>query len=192
MSQMNEIKELLSLPKNVVITSHRNPDGDAIGSSLAMAHYLKKDNHYVKVLLPSEYPESLYWMEGIHDIIVYDSDEKEALAEIERAEVFFCLDFNSIDRIDKIGEAMLKNKDATVIMIDHHLYPEGFADYLISDPGASSTCEMVYTFINELGDRRRIDETIGNCLYTGIVTDTGSFKYSTSARLFRASSMVLP
>jgi phosphoesterase RecJ-like protein len=191
MTELKEIRDLLSLPKNVVITSHRNPDGDAVGSSLAMAHYLQKNNHHVKVILPSEYPENLYWMSGIHDILVHDTDENEVLPWIERAEVFFCLDFNSLDRIDKIGEAMLKNTDAKVVMIDHHLYPEGFADYVFSDPTASSTCELVHGFIKDIGDGALIDEEIGNCLYTGIVTDTGSFKYSTSARLFRVVAELL-
>ena len=191
MTSLSELKIFLSLPKNITITAHRNPDGDAVGASLALAHYLKKQNHDVSVVLPSEYPESLFWMKGIHDILVYDTEEKQALDKIERAELFFCLDFNSLDRIDKAGEAMLKNKNAKIVTIDHHLYPEGFSDLLISDPQASSTCEMIYTFITDLGDADLIDHTIGDCLYTGILTDTGSFKYSTSSRLFRVVADLL-
>jgi phosphoesterase RecJ-like protein len=185
MTSLPELKAFLSLPKNICIFSHRNPDGDAIGSALALGHYLKKHNHAITIVMPSEYPESLYWMQGIHDIVIYDTDEKPALEKIAQAELFFCLDFNSLDRIDKAGEAMLKNKHAKIVTIDHHLYPEGFSDIMISDTTASSTCELIYTFISDMGDLPLLDQTIGDCLYTGIITDTGSFKYSTSARLFR-------
>ena len=179
------MKSLLSRPQDIVILTHRNPDGDAIGSSLAMYHYLKSYGHTVYVISPSEYPEFLSWMPGIDDIVVYDADEERTQTLIERSSLAFCLDFNSLDRIDKVGELLSAQKDIQSIMIDHHLHPEGFATYTISNADASSTCEMVYEFILSLDDRSRITPTIADGIYTGILTDTGSFKYSTSAKLFR-------
>ncbi len=185
MDQQPEIKALLQIPKDVVIFTHRNPDGDAIGSSLAMYHYLNTLGHTVKVICPSEYPEFLSWLPGVDDIIIYDMEEERAQQVIERAELFFCLDFNSLDRIDKAGEHFLRQKNVTSILIDHHLHPEGFADFLISEPSASSTCEMIYEFIVALAGKSAITNVIGDSLFTGILTDTGSFKYSTSPKLFR-------
>lgn len=172
------------MPKDIVIATHRNPDGDAIGSSLAMYHYLKSLGHSVKVISPSEYPEFLEWMPDVHSIMIYDVEPEDSQAVVERAEVIFYLDFNALDRIDKLGE-LTNAQRCTKIMIDHHLYPDPMADYLISDTTASSTSELVYDFIDRLGDKQKIDKTIADCIYTGIVTDTGSFKYSTSPKVFR-------
>ncbi len=185
MEYSTEIRELLQIPKDIVIVTHRNPDGDAIGASLAMYHYLKLLSHSVHVISPSEYPDFLSWMPEIDHTVVFDVDEERTQKLIDRAEVIFCLDFNSLDRIDKVGDLVSNQKKATIILIDHHLHPEGFADYTYSDTSASSTCEMIYDFITGLGDRNKIDDPIGESLFTGILTDTGSFKYSTSAKLFR-------
>ena len=186
-----DIKSLLQLPKDVVILTHRNPDGDAIGSSLAMYHYLRKYGHSVTVICPSEYPGFLSWMVDVDQIVVYDTDEELVQQRIEKAEIAFCLDFNALDRIDKVGDILSGQQKLTKILIDHHLHPEGFADFMISDPSASSTCEMVHEFIVSLGDQNLIDRTIGDCLFTGILTDTGSFKYGTSAKLFRIVAKLL-
>lgn len=180
-----EIKSLIQLPKDIVILTHRNPDGDAIGSSLAMSYYLQQYGHSVKVISPSEYPSFLNWMPEIEKILVYDTDEEVVKEAIEKAELAFCLDFNALDRIDKVGDILNSQDHLTKILIDHHLHPEGFADYLISDPTASSTCEMVYEFIVAMGDKRKINVLIGESIFTGILTDTGSFKYGTSPKLFR-------
>lgn len=184
MEYLHEIKEILATPRDIVITTHRNPDGDAIGSSLAMFHYLSRMGHSVKVISPSEYPDFLEWMPGVKDIIIYDVDPEESKKEVERAEIIFFLDFNGLDRIDKLGELIAPLK-CTKIMIDHHLYPEPCADYLISDTMVSSTCELVYDFIERIGDKQKIDVVIAESIFTGILTDTGSFKYSTSPKLFR-------
>lgn len=185
MEYRSEIKAILQVPNDVVIFTHRNPDGDAIGASLALYHYLNTLGHTVKIVCPSEHPEFLSWMKGVDDIIVYDIDEEASKNAVENSKVFFCLDFNALDRIDKIGELFQAKEKVTSIMIDHHLLPEGFCDYIISDTTASSTCEMIYDFICNLGDKEAIDKTIAECIYTGILTDTGSFKYSTSPKLFR-------
>lgn len=190
MENVHELKSLLAVPKDVLITTHRNPDGDAIGSSLALYHYLNKLGHTVRMITPSEYPDFLTWMPASEHIIVYDIDPELSKEVVERSDIIFCLDFNSLDRIDKLGELVGARK-AVKVMIDHHLYPEPFADHVFSDTTASSTCEMVYDFIEKLGDRQRLDQLIGECLFTGIVTDTGSFKYATSPKLFRIVAELL-
>ena len=170
-----EIKTLISsIPKDIVITTHRNPDGDAIGSSLGLYHYLNLYGHTVRIVVPSEYPDFMAWMPDVEKIIIYDIEPEEAQRFIERADIIFCLDFNSLDRIDKVGD-LFANRKVTKILIDHHLYPEHFADYTISDTSASSTCEMIFDFIEGLGDKKMISRGIGECLFTGILTDTGSF-----------------
>lgn len=186
MTNTNEIKSLLSFPKDIVIISHRNPDGDAIGSSLGLKHYLLRHNHAVKVIVPSDYPDNLSWMPDVDRILVYDNEPEDVRQAIMKSDIVFCLDFNALDRIDKVGDIVSEHKKAFVAMIDHHLEPEHFADYMLSDITASSTCELVFEFItNVLDDKPTIDKVIGECLFTGILTDTGSFKYSTSAKLFR-------
>ena len=187
MENLHEIKSLLAIPKDIVITTHRNPDGDAIGSSLAVYHYLKNMGHNVKIISPSEYPDFLEWMPAVHDIMIFDVEPEESQRIIEYAQIIFYLDFNALDRIDKVGE-LTDAQRCTKIMIDHHLYPDPMADYLISDTTASSTCELVYDFIERLGDKQKIDKTIAECIFTGILTDTGSFKYSTSPKVFRLAA----
>ncbi len=187
MEYISEIRALLASPKDIIITSHRNPDGDALGASLALYHYLIQSGHQVQILFPSDYPDFFDWMPDIKRILDFDNNPDECKVIAERAQIAFYLDFNSIDRIDKLGE-LLDSLNMRKIMIDHHLYPEPAADYIISDTTASSTCEMIFDFICALGDRKAINRAIGDCLYTGIVTDTGSFKYSTSPKLFRIVS----
>jgi bifunctional oligoribonuclease and PAP phosphatase NrnA len=184
MENINDLKALLGIPKDIVITTHRNPDGDAIGSSLGLFHFLLKGGHTVHVVSPSEYPEAFSWMPAVNDITIYDLDPERSKELVERADIIFCLDFNALDRIDKLGDLIAPTK-CEKVMIDHHLYPEGFADFLLSDTAASSTCELVFDFIHMLGMEKQLDITIGECLFTGIVTDTGSFRYSTSAKLYR-------
>jgi len=184
-SQLVAVKELLSTPKKIVITSHRNPDGDAMGSSLGLQLYLNQLGHTTQVAFPSEYPEFVGWMRGSEQILIHDLEAPLANEAIERADIVFILDYNGLDRVDKMGEVIAQQENATVIMIDHHLHPADCADYTFSNPSASSTCEMVYDFIVELGDQALITIDIGECLYSGILTDTGSFKYSTSSKLFK-------
>ncbi len=183
-TQIQEIKQHLAVPKYISILSHRNPDGDAIGSSLGLYHYLNQLGHTVRVVLPSEYPMAFEWMPEVEDITIFDSYQDRCREIIQKSDMIFCLDFNSLDRIDKLGEAV-HFKKCVKVLIDHHLEPENFADYVFSDTSASSTCEMVYEFISDLGDKNLINANIISCLYTGMMTDTGSFKYATNPRLFR-------
>ncbi len=184
MEKIKEVKSLLAVPKDIVITTHRNPDGDAIGASLGLKHYLEMLGHTVKVVVPSESPSFLNWMPGAGQIMIYDLHLEDVKRVLEKPDIVFCLDFNSLERIDRMGELIAPLK-AKKILIDHHLYPEPFYDYDLHDVTASSTSELVFDFICLLGDKDKINKTIGECLFTGILTDTGSFKYSTSPKLFR-------
>ena len=170
MENLNQLKNLLSTPKDIVIFSHRNPDGDALGSSLGLAHFFSAQHHSVKIILPSEYPNYLNWMVGVEDIVIYDLVPEHAKLAIEKADIFFCLDFNSLDRIDKCGDLMMK-QTAPKVVIDHHLFPENFADFILSDTTASSTSELIFDFIHLL-DQSKLHNNleikqlkiIGHCL----------------------------
>ncbi len=172
------LKQWLSYPKEIAIVSHRNPDGDAVGSSCALAGYLETFGHNVKVVFPSDYPANLEYIQGILRSIIFDTDQNGARLAIDKAEIIFCLDFNGLDRVDKLGENIQFSK-AKKILIDHHLDPEPFTDLMFSDTEASSTSELVYQVIDAMGGRSRITPAIGECIFTGLITDTGSFKYGT-------------
>ncbi len=191
MERINELKNLLATPKNITITTHRNPDGDAIGSSLALYHFLKRNFHSVTVISPSDYPDFLAWMPDVQDIIIFDDDPEYLKDHFDKQDMVFCLDFNALDRIDKLGELFADKDNIIKVMIDHHLYPESFPDFILSDTTASSTCELIFQFISMLGLEKEIDVTIGECILTGILTDTGSFKYSTSPKLFKIVAQLL-
>lgn len=184
-SQLAAVKELLSSPKNILITSHRNPDGDAMGSSLGLQLYLNQLGHTSIVAFPSEYPEFVGWMPGSDLILIHDLQVEAVNEAIKQADLIFILDYNGLDRVDKMGEVIGEQEDTPIIMIDHHLNPADCAKFTFSDPTASSTCEMIYDFIVGLEDADKITIPLGECLYSGILTDTGSFKYSTSSKLFR-------
>jgi len=172
-----DLKQLSSSPKKIVIIPHKNPDGDAMGSTLGLYHYLKKIQHHVVVITPKDYPAFLKWMPSEDKVLKYDSDSEKANAMIENAELIFTLDFNALNRIGEL-EAPVTNAKAIKIMIDHHQQPEDYAKFMYSDVSMSSTSEMVFNFIEMLGDTEKIDANIATCLYTGIMTDTGSFKFS--------------
>lgn len=189
MENISELKELLSSPKNIVITSHRNPDGDAIGSSLGLKHFLTKLNHKVTVAFPSEYPDFVSFLPDARYILIHDANPDFVEKALDEADIVFALDFNALSRIDSMGDYIAQNcKETTKVLIDHHLEPENFANYTLSDTTASSTCELVYEFVMQLDWEEHVDKRIGTCLFTGILTDTGSFKYSTSPRLYTIAS----
>lgn len=190
---MKEIQDLLNIlhkPRNVVITSHRNPDGDAIGSSLALKSVLETRFHNVRIVLPSEFPEDVAWMQGIDQIVIYDREQEKAIDYVSNAEIIFCLDFNSLERVDKVGDA-IKASQAKKVMIDHHLFPDGFADIIISRPGISSTCELLYDVFKQAGWLSSLSIHAFEALLVGLVTDTGSFKYGVSADTFRITGEIV-
>ena len=176
---ISHIKALLKTPKRIVVVPHKNPDGDAIGSTLGLYHYLLKYNHEVCVIAPNDYPEFLKWMPNEETILKYDSQTETCNAIINKAEIIFTLDFNALNRTGDM-ETVLKQSDSIKIMIDHHQQPEDYAQYTYSDVSMSSTCEMVYNFINFLEDTSKIDANISTCLYAGIMTDTGSFRFQST------------
>lgn len=184
MENITELKSLLARPQDILITSHRNPDGDAIGSSLGLKLFLEQEGHTVKVVVPSDFPLFLNWMPGASEVLIYDNDPEETEKLVQKMSMVFYLDFNSLDRIDKVGE-ITSAMNVPKVLIDHHLLPEPIADFDLHSTLASSTSELVYDFIRLLGKEKLVTKQVAECLYTGIITDTGSFKYSTSPKLFR-------
>jgi len=190
MEGINKIKELLSFPRDIVIFSHRNPDGDAIGSSMALKLYLEKSGHTARIIFPSEFPSIYTFLPKTDDIIIFDYEKKKVENIIKKTEVIFFLDFSGLDRIDKMGE-LVQYSNAVKIHIDHHIDPEPFADYVLSDTKSSSTSELIYDFFEYLDNNKNNDKNIATCLMTGIITDTGSFKYSTTSKTFMTVSKLL-
>ena len=185
LEEIHLVKEILSTPKKIVITPHKNPDGDAVGSVLALWHYLRQKDHQATVIVPNDFPSFLKWMPGVDDILNFEKNTSEAKQLIDESEIIFTLDFNDLSRVGNMQGPFLEAK-AKFIMIDHHQEPEPYAMVTYSDVSMSSTCEMVYNFIEYLGDRDRITAEIASCLYAGILTDTGSFKFnSTTGRTHR-------
>lgn len=172
-----EIKKFLSKRKKITILTHINPDGDAIGSALAMFIYFKQKNHQVSVITPNDLPSFLKWMPESDQIVVNSINPDMANKIMTETEMFFCLDFNGLSRIEKLADTFKKSQ-ALKILIDHHIEPENFADILFSKTDCSSTSEIIYDFIESIGDVNLINKEIAECLYVGIATDTGSFSYS--------------
>ncbi|MUU78172.1 DHH family phosphoesterase [Winogradskyella endarachnes] len=182
-TQISEIKTLLSTPKNIVIVPHINPDGDAMGSTLGLYNYLKLYNHNTTVIAPNDYPDFLKWLPGDDTVLKFETQQEESTTKINKADLIFTLDFNALHRAGHLMADVLELSNTTKIMIDHHQQPDDYATYTYSDVTMSSTCEMVYNFIEMLGDDAKIDSKIATCLYVGIMTDTGSFRFpATTAR----------
>ena len=176
---INKLKELIVQAKKPLILTHYNPDGDAIGSALAFYHYLIKKGKEPMVVTPNDYPEFLHWMPGNDKVVVYKRNNGTVLNALKDADVIFALDFNDPDRTNGL-EKYLKEASGIKVLIDHHPDPSNFADLMFSYTNYSSTAELVYHIIESLKDTELIDSVIGECLYTGIMTDTGSFNYNSS------------
>ncbi|MCW5515831.1 DHH family phosphoesterase [Muriicola sp. Z0-33] len=185
------VKRLLSEPQKIVIVPHKNPDGDAIGSTLGLCHYLNKLGHDATVVSPNDFPQFLKWMPGSELIVNFEKDNSLALKLITGATIICTLDFNHLSRIGQMQQSLEASR-ADFIMIDHHQAPADYALITYSDVSMSSTCEMVYNFIEALGGRGSITPEIANCLYAGIMTDTGSFKFSsTTSRTHRVIAALI-
>ena len=177
---VSKIKSYVGKGDKFVIVSHELPDGDAIGSSLGLYHYLMLfDKKSIKIVVPNNFPEFLKWMPGSRDIIVYEQYPDFAVQLISEADVIFCLDFNAVKRVGKIASAIVAS-DARKVMIDHHPEPEDFCRVMISNPEISSTSELVFRVICALGDIDRVGKDAAECIYTGMMTDTGSFGYNSN------------
>ncbi|WP_224484487.1 DHH family phosphoesterase [Robertkochia aurantiaca] len=183
--ELNHLKDTLSSPQHILIIPHKNPDGDAMGSCLGLMRALEKRGHEAFVLAPNDYPEFLKWLPGTEKVMVYEQDRNRAAEEIKKASLVFTLDFNSLGRIGDLSQE-LENYEGDYVMIDHHQQPDDYARFTYSDPNMSSTCEMVYDFLEKMELSSEIDEQTATCLYTGIMTDTGSFRFpSTTSRTHR-------
>jgi phosphoesterase RecJ-like protein len=170
------VQELLATPKKIAIIPHRGPDGDAMGSTLALYHFLLKNNHQPVVMAPNEFPDFLAWLPGSETVEVYEKEREKCTAILNDAELVFTLDFNALHRTGEM-ETVLKTLSVPFIMIDHHQKPDEYATVMYSDTQFGSTCEMIYNFITYLGQKSSIDKTIATCIYTGILTDSGSFRF---------------
>lgn len=188
---IKEVKGLIEKADHVVITTHRNPDGDAMGSSLGLMHYLRKKGLGVSFVAPTDYGDFLKWMPGNDEVVIYENDKASAESFFQQADLIFCLDFNDTARTEGL-QGLLDEMNVPKVMIDHHLDPKHFEDYALWDASSAATSELVFDFIQESGDTELIDEAIGACIYTGIVTDSGSFRFaSTSAKLHRIAAQLL-
>lgn len=182
-NDITEIKALLDSPKSIVLVPHKNPDGDAIGSTLGLYNYLILSGHKVTVIAPNDFPSFLKWMPNHEKIVIHESQKSAAEELIASADLIFTLDFNAFHRAGDAMAPALEASQAIKIMIDHHQQPDDYATYMYSDVAMSSTCEMVYNFIERLGDSDLINADIATCIYAGILTDTGSFRFpSTTPR----------
>ncbi len=186
MKPIQEIFPLLSEPRKVVITTHQKPDADAMGSSLALRHFLTQFGHSVTVISPTNWAGWVNWMPGVKEVMDYEQDKAKAEAVLNDADWLFCLDFNIFHRTKTLTEK-LRQATCTKILIDHHQEPDiDSFDYGVSDTSKSSTCEMIYDFIVGSGHNDKINEAIGICIYAGVTGDTGSFRFSsTSAAVHR-------
>jgi phosphoesterase RecJ-like protein len=189
--QIQSLKQELSSPKNIVIVPHKNPDGDAVGSVTALYGYLIQSGHQVTMISPNDFPTFLKWMDFSELFLNYEKEEEKANEIISQADFIFNLDHNAFHRAGNM-EHILNKVAPTYVMIDHHQQPDDFATYTYSDTTMSSTCEMIYHFLEMMGDTDSITPAMATSMYTGILTDTGSFKYrsTTSTTLRVAANLV--
>ena len=192
--RIESLRELLA-PANrkIVIVAHTNPDGDAVGSSLAWAEVLRGMGHEVTCIVPNKYPYFLDWMPGIGQVVVFKNDTAgDAVRAIAEADLLFCLDFNAVSRLEILSDTIEANTTARRVLIDHHLSPDGHFDLSFSYPDSSSTCFLVYSIIEALFGTDAITRQMAEALYVGIMTDTGNFAYSfLTPELFRAVAVLV-
>ncbi len=176
-NKVDKIKEKLSKPSRIVIFTHVNPDGDAMGSLMGLYNYLIKLNHQVTPITPNEFPFFLKWLKGTENVQIFNQVPQVVNRVIADADFIFCLDFNDLRRLKEMEKMVLESK-ATKILIDHHPNPSQVFDYYIHRVDASAAAELVYDFIIESGHESLIDTTIAECIYAGIMSDTNSFNYN--------------
>jgi phosphoesterase RecJ-like protein len=178
--KIHKLKAIIDSGEKFVIVSHELPDGDAIGSSLGMYHFLSSlDNKDVKVIVPNNYPDFLKWMPGAREIVIAERYPDFAAQLLSQADVLLCLDINAARRTGKIAQHLISSP-ATKVLIDHHLEPEQFCQLTVSYPQMCSTSELVFRIICALGDIELLEKDAAECLYAGMMTDTGSFSYNSN------------
>ena len=171
------LQALLDHRPVITIVPHTSPDGDAIGSTLGLYHFLKNQEHDVQVIAPTDFPDFLKWMPAADQILIYPNGESKAQQRIAASSLIFTLDFNNLLRAKPLT-ALLEQSQADFVMVDHHQQPDTYAKIIYSDDKASSTCELIYKVITALSSEEAINQEIATCLYTGIMTDTGGFRFS--------------
>lgn len=177
-NEYKNISKLLSTSNKIVLSAHANPDGDTIGSCMALYHYLMQLGHQVQVIVPDQAPDFLRWMSDYDKAIVFDMDIQKGKQAIEAADLIFAVDYNAFHRAGKGVHPLLESAKAIKVMIDHHPNPDDVFDAKISDISASSTAEMVFRFIEDIGHLDKINKQVAEGLYVGLLTDTGSFSFS--------------
>lgn len=189
--ELSEIKKILNPQNKIVIITHYNPDGDAIGSSLGLKHYLNTKGIDAEVVVPNDFPKFLKWMPDAKKIIIADYKQKKASDLIKNADIIFILDFNTPSRSGNFISSLIEKSKGKKILIDHHQQPDTF-DFVYSDTTIPATCQMIYHFIEAMEETHFINENTAKCLYTGIMTDTGGFRYrSTSATTHRITANLI-
>ncbi|MBP6271834.1 MAG: bifunctional oligoribonuclease/PAP phosphatase NrnA [Fluviicola sp.] len=177
MTVAENIYQAISNAHAIVITAHKSPDGDSIGSSMALFHLLQKWNKNVSVVHPDPAPEFLHWVPNQEVIVDFENQAEKATELLQAADLIFCLDYNEPSRVGKDMQEVLVQSNAIKVMIDHHLHPADFCDFTLSETSACSTCELLFQWLKAIQRENDIDDTIGKCLYLGIMTDTGSFRF---------------
>lgn len=180
-NSIDAVEKIVSENESFVILSHKNPDGDALGSSLALYHYLKSRGKSVRVVLPNLFPDFLAWLPGAGDVLLYDSEPERVKDMAGVADAFFCLDFNTLSRIGDVGAAVA-GSDAPKILVDHHPFPSDEFVVKISFPEACSTSELVYRLVEGLSGDAAVTSEMAQCIYTGMMTDTGAFAYASARK----------
>ena len=177
--QLVQLDQLISTSQNIIITCHKSPDGDAIGSSLGWAEYLRSRGKEPTVIVPDQYPDFLLWMPNTEKIVRYDKQRDKADLLFKIADLIFCLDYNAPSRVDEMEQSLV-GSPATRVLIDHHLNPDVPADFIISEPEASSTCELVFRLVWQMGAFPILAKQFAVPIYCGMMTDTGGFTYNSS------------
>lgn len=176
-SVLEKFRQYIEQAQNIILISHTNPDGDALGSSLGLWHYLMILGKNATVIVPNKFPSFLNWLPGLDQALIYEQDEKRGTQLFKEADLIICLDFNAFHRVERLEKHLISFKKP-ILLIDHHLEPDVTFDASISYVESSSTSELVFDLIDGLGDKEKINLDIAKCLYVGIMTDTGSFSYS--------------
>jgi phosphoesterase RecJ-like protein len=173
------LKQFLSEERQIVITTHKSPDGDAVGSSLALRSVLVAEGHNVSVVVPDQFPNYLKWMPGANSIMIYENQQAEVQELFNQCDLIFCLDYNTLERVGAL-KSEIEASDAKRVLIDHHLFPDKNFDFSLSDTSASSTAELIYEFVSGISFSDYLEKDFAECIYTGLVTDTGSFRFSST------------
>ena len=173
------LEDLKKHSGKIVITTHHKPDGDAMGSSLGLYNYFKSVGIESQVITPTDYADFLWWLPGNDTVLIYEGNEEQSNQIIAKSEIVYCLDFNALGRINEMGESITKSS-AKIVLIDHHRDPQDFDDERLCFIGASSTCELIYYYITHHLNKSFINKDSAECIYTGLITDTGSFRYNST------------